>query len=186
VDKGGSVFQPVINKNEYFLFYRERAYDSMISKCRKKQSLYIHCFMHAEPMTQLKTNHKIKKTVLPVLLAAIWISISEFVRNEFLVKSYWTSHYEKLGLVFPSQPVNGAVWGLWSLCFAVAIFIIAKKFSLLQTTLLSWFAGFVLMWIVLWNMSVLPAGLLLIAVPLSLLEAFLASFIIKKLTGTTV
>jgi hypothetical protein len=122
-----------------------------------------------------------KKTIFPIFLATIWISISEFVRNEFIVKSYWTGHYEKLGLTFPSEPINGAVWGLWSLCFAIAIFIIAKKFSLLQTTFLSWFVGFVLMWIVIWNMNVLPAGLLLFAIPLSLLEAFLASFIIKKL-----
>ena len=119
-----------------------------------------------------------KKTVLPILLATIWISISEFVRNEFIVKSFWTAHYEKLGIVFPSESINGAVWGIWSLCFAFAIFIIAKKFSLLQTTFLSWFVGFVLMWIVIWNLSVLPAGLLLYAVPLSLLEAFIASFII--------
>jgi len=66
---------------------------------------------------------------LPVLLATIWISISEFVRNEFLLKSYWTDHYQTLGLVFPSEPINGAVWGIWSLCFAIAIFIIAKKLS---------------------------------------------------------
>jgi hypothetical protein len=125
----------------------------------------------------------IKKTILPILLATIWISISEFIRNEFIVKSYWTGHYEKLGLVFPAEPINGAVWGLWSLCFAIAIFIIAKKFSLLQTTFLSWFVGFVLMWIVIWNMNVLPIGLLIFAIPLSLLEAFLASFIIKKLTN---
>jgi len=125
-----------------------------------------------------------KKTAFPILLATIWISISEFVRNEFIVKSYWTGHYEKLGLVFPSEPINGAVWGIWSLCFAISIFIIAKKFSLLQTAILSWFVGFVLMWIVIWNMSVLPTRLLLFAVPLSLLEAFLASFIIKKLTGS--
>ena len=123
-----------------------------------------------------------KKTVLPILLATIWISISEFVRNEFIVKSYWTKHYEKLGLVFPSEPINGAVWGIWSLCFAIAIFLIAKKFKLLQTTFLSWFVGFVLMWIVIWNMGVLPIGILLFAVPLSLLEAFLASLIIKMLT----
>ena len=126
----------------------------------------------------------LKKTVFPILLATIWISISEFIRNEFIVKSYWTGHYEKLGLVFPSEPINGAVWGIWSLCFAISIFIIAKKFSLLQTAILSWFVGFVLMWIVIWNMSVLPTRLLLFAVPLSLLEAFLASFIIKKLTGS--
>jgi len=125
---------------------------------------------------------KIKKTVLPILLATIWISISEFVRNEFIVRSYWTEHYEKLGLGFPSDPINGAVWGFWSLCFALAIFIISKKFSLLQTSILSWFVAFVLMWIVIWNMDVFPLGILLFSIPLSLLETFLASFIIKKLT----
>ena len=121
-----------------------------------------------------------KKSVLPVLLATIWISLSEFVRNEFILKSYWTSHYEGLGLVFPAEPVNGAVWGLWSLCFAIAIFIISRKFSLWHTTLLSWFAGFVLMWIVVGNMGVFPFKILYFAIPLSLLEAFLASFIILK------
>jgi hypothetical protein len=123
----------------------------------------------------------LKQTILPVLLAAIWISISEFVRNEFLFKSYWTDHYQSLGLVFPSEPINGAVWGIWSLCFAIAVFIIAKKFSLLQTTLLSWFVGFVLMWISSGNMGVLPFGLLVYAVPLSVLESFITAYIIFKL-----
>lgn len=123
----------------------------------------------------------IKKTILPVLLTTIWISISEFVRNEFLLKSYWTEHYENLGLVFPSEPINGAVWGLWSLSFAIVIFIIAKKFTLLQTTLISWFLGFVLMWLVVGNMNVLPFGILPFAIPLSLLEALFASLIIKKM-----
>lgn len=122
----------------------------------------------------------IKKTVLPILLATIWISISEFVRNEFILKSYWTGHYENLGLTFPSEPLNGAVWGLWSFCFAIAVFIIAKKFSLIQTTFLAWFVGFILMWIVVWNINVLPAGILVFAIPLSLFESFLASFIVKK------
>jgi len=124
-----------------------------------------------------------KKTILPILLATTWISISEFARNEFLLKSYWTNHYKKLGLVFPSEPINGAVWGIWSLCFAIAIFVIAKKFTLLQTTLLSWFVGFVLMWISSGNMGVLPFGILPFAIPLSFLEAFLASLIVKKFSG---
>jgi len=123
-----------------------------------------------------------KKAILPILLATIWISVSEFVRNEFFVKSYWTDHYNSLGLTFPFEPINGAVWGLWSLLFAIAIYIISKKFSLLQTTFLSWFVGFVLMWVVIWNMDVLPQGLLYIAAPLSLFEAFLATLIIKKLS----
>jgi hypothetical protein len=124
-----------------------------------------------------------KKTILPIILATVWISISEFVRNEFLVKSYWTAHYESLGLAFPSEPVNGAVWGVWSLLFAITIFILSRKFSLVQTTFLSWFVGFVLMWVVIGNMGVLPLGLLPVAIPSSLLEAFLASYIIVKLAG---
>jgi 4-amino-4-deoxy-L-arabinose transferase-like glycosyltransferase len=127
----------------------------------------------------------IKKTILPILLATVWISLSEFVRNTFLVHSNWVEHYQSLSMTFPEQPINGAIWGLWSLFFAIAIFILAKKFSLLQTTLLAWFVGFVLMWLVVGNMGVLPYRILPIAIPLSLLEAFLASFIIKKLSNTT-
>jgi len=52
----------------------------------------------------------LKKTFLPVFLATIWISISEFVKNELLLKSFWVDHYQKLGLTFPSEPIKGAVW----------------------------------------------------------------------------
>jgi hypothetical protein len=123
----------------------------------------------------------LKKVILPIILATLWISVSEFVRNEFLAKSYWANHYESLGLVFPSEPINGAVWGLWSLLFAIGIFFIARKFSLWQTTFLSWFMAFVMMWVVVGNMGVFPYNLLPIAIPLSLLEALVASLIIKKL-----
>jgi len=124
----------------------------------------------------------IKTKVLPILLATIWISMSEFVRNELLVKSFWTEHYQKLGIVFPSEPVNGAIWGIWSLLFGISIFVIAKKFTLIETTLLSWFVGFVLMWVVIGNLNVLPYGILIYAIPLSLVEAFVATLIIKKLS----
>jgi hypothetical protein len=123
-----------------------------------------------------------KKSILSILLATIWISLSEFVRNEFLLKSYWTGHYEGMGLIFPAEPMNGALWGIWSLCFAVVIFFIHQKFNLVQTTFLSWFAGFVLMWLVLGNLNVLPFGILWFAVPLSILEAFVASLIIGRMS----
>lgn len=120
-----------------------------------------------------------KKKILPILLAAIWISLSEFFRNEILLQTYWREHYADLGLVFPSEPINGAVWGAWSLLFAIAIYLVSKKFNLVQTTSLTWFVGFVLMWVVVQNLGVLPNGILLTAIPLSLLETFLAAMIIK-------
>ncbi len=124
--------------------------------------------------------NQLKKTISPIFLATIWISLSEFVRNEFLVKSFWIKHYQDLGLTFPSESMNGAVWGIWSLLFAVAIFIISKKFDTMQTTFLSWFVAFVLMWTVIGNLGVLPYGLLLYAIPLSLLESFVVTLIIKS------
>ncbi|MEI6507686.1 MAG: hypothetical protein WCO54_04330 [Bacteroidota bacterium] len=124
----------------------------------------------------------IKKTILPVLVATVWISISEFVRNEFILKLYWLSHYQHLGLTFPSEPINGAVWGIWSLLFAIAIFVIAKKFTLIETTILSWCVVFPMMWVVIGNLGVLPFGILIYAIPLSILESLLATVIIKKLT----
>ncbi len=124
-----------------------------------------------------------KNKILPILLATIWISISEFVRNTFILHNLWTEHYHKLGMIFPEQPVNGVIWGIWSLCFAIVVFIISRKFTLIQTAILSWFIGFVLMWLVVGNLGVLPFGILPLAIPLSLLEAFLATFIIFKFSG---
>ena len=121
-----------------------------------------------------------KRITIAIILSTLWISISEFVRNEFLLKSYWTNHYESLGMSFPGEPINGAIWGVWSLCFAIGIYIISRKFSLIETTLLAWFAGFVWMWLVVGNMNVLPFGILPFAIPLSLLEAYLATIIVFK------
>ncbi|THB63810.1 MAG: hypothetical protein D6B26_05635 [Spirochaetaceae bacterium] len=123
----------------------------------------------------------LKNKILPVFLATVWISVSEFVRNSVLLHDFWINHYKELGLIFPEDPINGAIWGIWSLCFAIGIYIISRKFSLLQTSILSWFVGFVYMWLVVGNLGVLPLGILFFALPLSILEAFLASFIIVKL-----
>ncbi len=125
---------------------------------------------------------QIVKKIIPILLATVWISISEFVRNEFLVKQHWVAHYQQLGLQFPSSAVNGAVWGVWSLLFAVAIAILSKKFAFFQTAFLAWFVGFVLMWVTIGNLGVLPYGILAYAIPLSLLESFVAVWIIKKMS----
>jgi len=119
----------------------------------------------------------LRSIILPILLATVWISISEFVRNEFLLKSYWTEHYEGLGLVFPSEPINGALWGLWSLLFAVFMYILTRKFCPGQATLIGWLAAFAMMWVVTGNLDVLPLRILWYAVPLSLLEAFVAALI---------
>jgi Na+-transporting NADH:ubiquinone oxidoreductase subunit NqrE len=123
---------------------------------------------------------KLSKKILAILLSTVWISLSEFVRNQLLLKSYWTSHYKNMGLVFPTEPINGAIWGVWSLVFAIVIFILSRSYKLWQTTLLSWVIGFLMMWLVIGNLGVLPYSILYAAIPLSLLEAFIATVIVKR------
>jgi hypothetical protein len=120
------------------------------------------------------------RRILAILATTVWISLSEFVRNEFIVKAHWVGHYRSMGLDFPSAPVNGAVWGAWSLVFAIIIHSLSRKFSFLHTAILSWVIGFVLMWLVIGNLGVLPWGILPLAIPLSMVEAFVAAWLIRK------
>ncbi len=119
---------------------------------------------------------------LPVLLATLWISLSEFLRNQILFKTFWTDHYQALGIPFPAEPINGAVWGIWSLMLAIVIFYLSRRYTLAGTTILAWFAAFPMMWVVIGNLSVLPYGILVYAIPLSLLEVFLAALIIVRMS----
>ncbi len=90
-----------------------------------------------------------------------------------------------MGLRFPAEPANGAVWGIWSLCLAIFIFILSKKYTLFQTTALAWFSGFIFMWLVIGNLGVLPLQILPYAVPLSFLEVLIAAWLIKELSGNS-
>lgn len=121
------------------------------------------------------------RALLALLAATAWISINEFVRNQLVLADHWNAHYAALGIAFPAEPINGAVWGLWALCFAVVILILAKRFSLFETTALAWSIGFVLMWLVIGNLGVLPYGILTIAIPWSMVEAFGAAWIAKRI-----
>lgn len=120
------------------------------------------------------------RPLLAILAATVWISVNEFLRNQWLLIDHWTGHYVALGLSFPGEPVNGALWGVWSLCFAVLILFVARRFTLWETAALAWAFGFVLMWLVVGNLGVLPFSVLPYAIPWSMLEAFGAAWIVKK------
>ncbi len=124
-----------------------------------------------------------KNTILPILIVGIWINISEIIRWELLIKSFWVKHYVGINLVFPNDPINGIIWVLWGFLIAIVIYILSKIFTVLQTTLLSWFVVFVSLWIVLWNINMLPKNILWYVVPLSFFEVFVGAFLSKKLNN---
>ena len=121
-----------------------------------------------------------KKTILPILFTGIWINISESIRWLLIIESYWIEKYQSMNIVLPNDSLNMIMWMIWGFLFAITIYILSKKFNLLQATFLSWFVAFVMMWIVVWNVGVLPTGMLWINIPLSLFEAFVGTLICKK------
>ncbi len=126
-------------------------------------------------------NSKFLRPTLTITTATLWIAVSEFVRNQLIFKSFWVERYASLGLIFPEKTINGALWGVWSLGLAIVIYTLASRFSPKQTIAISWTSGFVLMWVVIGNLGVLPIKLLIPAIPLSLLEVAVATLIVIKL-----
>jgi hypothetical protein len=123
-----------------------------------------------------------KKIIFQVGLSGIWIAVSEFVRNEMIFKHLWVQHYNELGIVFKTEPLNGFIWILWSFIVAFLIQRLNTKFSTFETLALTWVVAFLLMWFVIGNLDVLPPTLLLFAVPLSVLEIVIAWWIQHKMT----
>ena len=122
-----------------------------------------------------------RRPVLAVMLAGVWVNLCEFVRNQVLLSPQWQAHYRDMGLVFPAQAENAVLWVVWSLLQAGSAIAISRRFGLWQTTIHARVMGFVMMWVVVWNLSVLPLGILPVAVPFSFVEALGAAFLCRKL-----
>lgn len=124
-----------------------------------------------------------KKPILPILLIGIWINISITIGWMLILESYWVEKYQSLNLVFPTGLINNITWMIWGFMFAIIICILSKKYSLLQTTLLSWFVTFVVPWTMIWTIGVLPTGMLLFNIPNTLFVTFIGAVIAKKLNN---
>ncbi len=108
------------------------------------------------------------------------MTVSEFVRNELLFKGEWVGHFSSLGLRFQTLPLNGVLWMVWSFLLAYLVYSLQFVFSFWKTVLLSWMPSFLMMWITIYNLQVLPLSLLWYAVPLSLFEVIVALLILQR------
>ena len=120
-----------------------------------------------------------KKMTLAVVVSGIWITVSEFFRNELMFKGYWLNKYAALGHPFPSSFINNLLWVAWSFMIAGCIAYLVRKLSIVGTIVITWIFAFVMMWVVMWNLNVLPQGLLSIAAPWSFGEVAVAVLITR-------
>lgn len=119
------------------------------------------------------------KSLVTIVFVGLWINASEFYRNEVLLKSIWVAHFERLGLNVPNAPINAALWMVWGLIFAALIYVLSTRFNGWATAVLAWCFGFVLMWLVMFNLLVLPLGIAAYAVVLSMLEVAVATWLCR-------
>ena len=79
---------------------------------------------------------------LAVVASGMWMNLSEFIRNEFVIKHMWVKGFEEIGLSFPSAPVNGLVWVIWTFIFCAVLTALNMRFNALRSTIICWVTGF--------------------------------------------
>jgi hypothetical protein len=121
-----------------------------------------------------------KKAFWQVLLVSLWVNIFETLRWMLFAKPDIDIHFKAANLVLPNEPVNNILWLIWGIIIAVMIFIISKKFKVLQTTFIVWIIVYVMHWIALWNMAVLPINVLWLAVPLNFINVLVGALICNR------
>ena len=124
-----------------------------------------------------------KRFWIAVVASGMWMNLSEFIRNEFVIKHVWIKGFEEIGLSFPSAPVNGLVWVIWTFIFCAVLTTLNMRFNALRSTIICWVTGFGLLWIAMWNIGILPKGILYWAVPWSFVEVYVAAFICNRIVA---
>ena len=120
-----------------------------------------------------------QKAIWQILLVSLWINIFETLRWILFAKPDIDMHFKAANLVLPNEPINNLLWLIWGIIIAVMIFIVSKKFKVLQTTFIVWITVYVMHWIALWNMAVLPINILWLAVPLTFINVLVGALISK-------
>lgn len=121
-----------------------------------------------------------KKAIWQILLVSLWINIFESLRWVIFAKPDIEMYFKAANHVLPNQPINNILWMVWGVIIAIMIFIISKRFKLLQTTFIVWITVYVMHWIALWNMAVLPINILWLAVPVIFIIILVGASICSK------
>jgi hypothetical protein len=121
-----------------------------------------------------------KKTIWQILLVSLWINIFETLRWILFAKPDLDMHFKAANLVLPNEFINIILWLIWGIIIAVMIFIISKKYKVLQTTFIVWITVYVMHWIALWNFAVLPINILWLAVPLTFINVLVGALICNR------
>ena len=144
---------------------------------RINKTQYLSCYLNLTLYYSLSTHMtNFLRNLFSVICVTIWIALSEFIINEIIYKHAWQEQYEKMGLLFPQREY---LWVFWNLIYACFIFVLARKFRFMTSTIIVWLTGLAFMWLINADVVILPREFLIGILPLSFLESFVAGYILR-------
>jgi hypothetical protein len=120
-----------------------------------------------------------KKAIWHVIIISIWINVAETIRWMVFAKPYFLSHTQKMNIEPPSGPLYLIIWLVWGVLLALFIYIISRKFSLIETTIIIWLSVYSGIWIMLFNLSLVTFPILVTIAAFCFIEIFFAALISK-------
>ena len=120
-----------------------------------------------------------KKAIWQVIILSIWINVAETIRWIVFAKPYFISQYQKMNIEPPSGPLYLIIWFAWGVLLALLIYIISRKFSLIETTIIIWLSVYSGIWIMLFNLSLVTFPILFTIAAFCFIEIFVGSLISK-------
>ncbi|MBX2818727.1 MAG: hypothetical protein KTR29_03570 [Rhodothermaceae bacterium] len=124
--------------------------------------------------------------ILVTLIVSLWVHASETFRYFLFIIPEMQSFLAPLENVAPISLPIFVIWGVWDTLLTGMVVLMywlyTRHFgssirSVATTGILSWLFFFVLFWIGMWNMNLASPKALGIALPLSLMEMVVASFL---------
>lgn len=136
------------------------------------------------------TVSKYSNLIKTILLVSIWVHISEVFRYFIFVIPALKNRLSPLEGIAEMNWTIFSIWGLWDTILTALIVIqywlISQHFgqnlkSIVISSLFSWSFFFLLFWIGMLNMGLSDMQTILITLPLSLFEVFIATYLSQVL-----
>ena len=120
-----------------------------------------------------------KKAIWQVIILSIWINLAETIRWIAFSKPYFVNHTQNMNIEQPSGPLYLIIWFVWGVLLALLIYIISRKFSFIETTIIIWLSVYSGIWIMLFNQSLVTFPILIAIAAFCFIEIFVGSLISK-------
>ena len=120
-----------------------------------------------------------KKAIWQVIILSIWINLAETIRWIAFAKPYFVNHTQNMNIEQPSGPLYLIIWFVWGVLLALLIYIISRKFSFIETTIIIWLSVYSGIWIMLFNLSLVTFPILIAIAAFCFIEIFVGSLISK-------